>query len=677
MALAAGAAMPAAGAAASDDDAIIITGRGLAAAKGDKAFSVVTLDREDIEQAASGRLEDVLLRIADQQSFRRSDSRSSNATSQSITFRGMGGNASGRALLILDGVPQGDPFGGWISFPAFATDRIARIRVTRGGGSGLWGPGALAGTVEMESVGPDEVAPITGGLAVGSRQSIDARSLLIAGDRASFASIGGAYQRGDGFVPIVAGDRGPIDEPASYRQISVAARGVTAIGRHAEFQANISAFDDRRERGQPNTRNRGKGADASLRAVGRGPVGWSLLAYLQKRRFASQSAAINGDRTSSTLVNDQYSVPSTGLGGRAEVIPLTGDTEVRIGADLRRVEGRTNERYQYVDGNPTRARRAGGHSLTAGLFADATFERDALTITLAGRIDHWGIGHGWLRQETLAGIILTDLDLPDRRGWQPTGRLGLAFDVTPGLVLRGAAYRGWRLPTLNELYRPFRVGPDITAANAALKPETSVGVEAGLDIDVGPAWKVSATVFDARLDNAIANVTVAAGPGSFPEGFVPAGGSYRRRENLGHIRTRGLEVALDGRAGPFDFGLSYAFVDARVRADGLAPLDGLRPAQVPKHSLSATLGWKAPRGIETSATIRAVSRQFDDDLNQRILHGAVTVDGRASIPVAQGFAVELRGENLFDARVETARSGTDILERALPRTLWLGISMKR
>ena len=115
---------------------IVVTGRGLADAPGDRAYDIVTIDRDRIQANASNRLESVLADVAGLQQFRRSDSRSANPTSQGISLRGIGGNASSRALLIFDGVPQADPFGGWVAFPAYATGRLGRIRVTRGGGSG-------------------------------------------------------------------------------------------------------------------------------------------------------------------------------------------------------------------------------------------------------------------------------------------------------------------------------------------------------------------------------------------------------------------------------------------------------------------------------------------------------------------------------------------------------------
>ncbi len=659
-------------------DPIIVTGRGLAPPKAAAAYDIATIDRARILQSASGRLEDVLRDVAGVQGFRRSDSRSANATSQSITLRGLGGNASSRALLILDGVPQADPFGGWISFPAIATDRIGHIRVTRGGGSALWGPGAIGGTVEIESAAPGDLDPIDARLAIGSRDSRDARGSLTIMGRSSFITASGAFATGDGFIPIVAANRGPADHAAPYRQVSGAVRAVTALGPATELQANLSAFDDRRNRGIDHTDNRGHGVDGSLRLVGKGALRWSLLGYGQKRRFASESAAINAGRSSSTLVLDQYAVPSTGWGARADVVPLSGDLELRLGADLRAVRGETREFYQYVAGSATRRRVAGGRSLTSGAFADATLTKGALTASLSGRVDHWSIRNGRLFEQTLAGMTLTNTKFADRDGWQPTGRVALAYRPGSGLTLRAAAYRGWRLPTLNELYRPFRAGADATAANAALDPETLTGAEAGVDWSPSPYAKATFTFFTARLHGAIANVTVARGPGIFPGvGFVSASGSFRLRENLDAIATSGAEFGFDLRRRPFDAHLSYGYVDAKVRDDGAGrALEGLRPAQTPEHQVSATVGWTSPRDLRLSLTARQSSSQYEDDLNQRRLKPAFAVDAFAELPLSRHLAIGLRGENLFDEQVEAGISTDGSIERALPRTMWLEVTMK-
>jgi outer membrane receptor protein involved in Fe transport len=650
-------------------DEIVVTGRPLPTALGDQAYDIIVIDRERIASTASNRIEDALRDVAGLQQFRRSDARSANATSQGATLRGLGGNASSRALLVLDGVPQSDPFGGWVTWPAFSPDRIGRVVVVRGGGSGVYGSGALSGTIELESIA--EGPPLRGSLALGSRDAVEMNGLVTATLGGGFAFASASFARADGFVPIIARQRGPADIPAPYEQASLALRGVIPAGPRTEIQASLLGFRDRRTRGTILSGNGGQGADASLRLVHRGDWQVQALAYLQLREFQSRFVAIDAARAVVTQTVDQFSVPSTGIGARFEVRPPVGaGAEIRLGGDWRRTTGETNELFTYVAGLPTRIREAGGQSETFGAFAEASARLGLLTITGGARIDRWFIRDGRLLERTLStGASLRNDRPADRDGWEPTGRIGLAYQSGP-LTLRSAAYLGWRLPTLNELYRPFRVGPDATAANPALEPETMRGVEAGLDWTIRDGVTVRATLFDNRLRDAIANVTLGAGPGTFPGvGFVAAGGAFRQRLNIRAIRSRGLELDLTARLGEMTLTGSYAYANARVRSGGIAaPLDGLRPAQVPRHLASATIGWRW-----LSATVRHVSSQFEDDANARRLARATTFDAVARIPLGRRLALNLRGENLADARVETAVSGAGVIERASPRTLWIGL----
>ncbi|MEQ1549540.1 MAG: TonB-dependent receptor, partial [Chakrabartia sp.] len=171
-----------------------------------------------------------------------------------------------------------------------------------------------------------------------------------------------------------------------------------------------------------------------------------------------------------------------------------------------------------------------------------------------------------------------------------------------------------------------------------------------------------------------ANVTVGAGPGVFPGvGFVASGGTYRQRQNLDAIVSRGLELDARVTRGEWRVSASYAYTDAKVRASGAAlPLNGMRPAQVAKHSGSASLGWKW-----ISMTARYVSGQFEDDQNLRALGGAVTIDGVFNVPLTEHFTLSLRGENITNTQVEAAISAAGVIERATPRTFWVGVKWGR
>jgi outer membrane receptor protein involved in Fe transport len=652
---------------------IVVTGRGLGAAAGEEVFDTVVIDRDRLAGSASGRLEEVLRDVPGFQLFRRSDSRSANPTSQGATLRALGGNASSRVLLVLDGVPQTDPFGGWVSWPAYSPDRLGEARVTRGGGSGVQGPGALAGTIELSSATPAQLLGPRGRLAYGSRDGLDAFAGFGLPLGGGFLAVSGAWARGDGFVPVIAGQRGPADRPSPYEQMSFAARAVAPLPGGAELQASGLVFSDSRERGIAFSGIRTRGADASLRLVGRG---WSALAYVQTRDFYNSFASVASGRAAANPTSVQYSVPATGLGARLEARPKIGPRiALRTGADWRLTEGETRELFAFVAGAGTRVRVAGGRSQTLGGFAEAAWTGDALTVTAAGRIDRWTISNGHLDEGVLAtGAVLTDTAFQDRSGWEPTGRAGFAWRPVDTVTLRGAGYLGWRLPTLNELYRPFRVGIDATAANAELAPERLHGIEAGVEWKPAPRARIGFTAFTNRLEDAIANVTLGRGPGTFPGvGFVAPGGDYRRRANLDAIEARGIE--LEGRYALGDWTLSggWSWVDARVEASGPAlALNGLRPAQTARRSLSSTLAW-ASGGASASLTARYSGSQFEDDLNRQRLPGAFTLDATGLIPLGRRLAIEGRAENVTGARILGGISGDGIAERATPRTMWIGL----
>lgn len=115
-----------------------------------------------------------------------------------------------------------------------------------------------------------------------------------------------------------------------------------------------------------------------------------------------------------------------------------------------------------------------------------------------------------------------------------------------------------------------------------------------------------------------------------------------------------------------------------MKASGPAlPLDGLRPAQTPRHSASLTLSWRPEARTAASLTARYVGPQYEDDLNRQILPGALTFDAAAQLPLTRGISLEARAENLLDERVVAAIGGEGLIERATPRTLWVGLRFSR
>src|SRR4051812_44087946 len=179
--------------------AIVVTGTALPETTAERVYTVERIDRRRIEQSPSHELDQLLKDLPGVQLFRRSDARSGHPTSQGVTLRALGGNASSRALLVLDGVPQSDPFGGWVNWPAYDPLTLSNIYVVRGGGSVANGPGALAGTIEMTSRLDTGVG---GEIDAGSRSSVDASARAGAEMGGDTLTLFGNLGRSDGFIPI-------------------------------------------------------------------------------------------------------------------------------------------------------------------------------------------------------------------------------------------------------------------------------------------------------------------------------------------------------------------------------------------------------------------------------------------------------------------------------------------
>ncbi|WP_333717106.1 TonB-dependent receptor [Sphingobium yanoikuyae] len=642
---------------------IVVTGTGLSLPPGTPAYGSVVIDRDRLEDAASGRIESVLADVAGFQQFRRSDSRASNPSNQGATLRALGGNASSRTLVLLDGVPVADPFFGYIPFSALVPDRLALVRVTRGGGSGAFGAGAVAGTIELASATRDQMPHFGASAFYGSRDATELSASIAPDLGSGYVSLSGRWDRGDGFQTTPRDQRVAATVPAAYDSWSTNLRAVAPIDATSEIQFRGTLFQDNRTLRFAGADSVSQGQDASIRYISRGRWQVDALAYLQARNFSNIVISSTSFRKSL----DQRNTPSTGIGGKIELRPPVGEDHVlRIGMDTRFATGDMYE-DAYNAGlatNPLTSRRhAGGDQISSGIFAEDDWTIGKLVLTGGVRADRWSIRNGFYKAVNAAGAVTQDSSYANRSDWEFSGRAGALYHISDAVALRGAAYSGFRLPTLNELYRPFVVFPITTQANAALKPEKLKGVEGGIDLTPASGVQLSATLFYNRLDDAIANVT------------LTSTANTRQRQNVNAIVAKGVELTASAQL-PADFSLlaSYAYSHSKVDAPGMA-FDGFAPAQVPRHSASATLAWAPKAGPELSATLRYTAKQYEDDLQSDVLPDALTLDALARLPIGHGISLVARAENLFDEDVVTRNAGGSI-DLGTPRTLWIGVTVR-
>ncbi|EKY28275.1 TonB-dependent receptor [Brevundimonas diminuta 470-4] len=658
-------------------DEVVVTAARLPPAAGEAAFSVVRLDGLALDR--STRLDEALASVPAVSLFRRTTSLSANPTTQGISLRAIAPSGAGRTLVTLDGVPLNDPFGGWVLWSQLPTEALESLDIVRGAGAGPYGAGALTGVIQLRERERGGVLDASiaerGGARLAGAGGLDAGALRLTGSA--------LYETSDGYTPVRGAAAGAADTPLDLTTKAAALRLDAPLG-EASLSLRASAYDEERGSGLLGARSSASGHLLSATAAKRpqdGDYGWRLQAWRRESDFANTSVAVAADRNATTPANDQYETPATGWGVNAALRRASRDVgggrlEWEVGADARFNEGETRERFRFMDGAFTRDRIAGGETSVAGLYGEASWRDDLWLVAGGLRLDGWKNENGRrLERDRADGAATLDETDPDRSGEVVSARLAARRFIGGGWAARGAAYSGFRPATLNELHRPFRVGNDLTEANAALVPETLQGVEAGLAYE-GPIAAFGATLFWNRIEDAIVNVTIGEGPGTFPRaGFVPAGGVLRQRQNAGTIEATGIELtARRSLPGGLSLDGAVSVTDARMDGGSAAPqLTGLRPAQAPIWSATAGLDWRATERLTLGAQARYESKRFEDDLNSRVLGAAVVVDARAEWRMTPAAMVWVAADNLFDKAVEVSETGTGVEGYAPPRTLRLGV----
>jgi outer membrane cobalamin receptor len=130
-------------------DTITVTATRTETRVADTPASVVVISKETLQTSAAATTDDALRQVAGFTLFRRAGSRVANPTTQGVSLRGVGASGASRALVLDDGVPLNDPFGGWVYWGRVPRASLDRIEVLRGGASDLYGSTAMGGVVQF------------------------------------------------------------------------------------------------------------------------------------------------------------------------------------------------------------------------------------------------------------------------------------------------------------------------------------------------------------------------------------------------------------------------------------------------------------------------------------------------------------------------------------------------
>jgi outer membrane receptor protein involved in Fe transport len=648
----------------------------------DVAANVTVYTKEDIEKSAAQTVDDFLRQLPGFSLFRRSSSLVAHPTTQGVSLRGIGPSGVSRTLVLLDGVPLNDPFGGWVYWSKVPLETIERIEVVRGGGSSVWGNYALGGVIHIITKRPEKRTLTFLGEG-GNRGTVNLD--LYASDLWGpiGVAVGGSFFHTNGYEVIREDQRGTIDINADSEHMTFNGKLEYTLSEDATLSLQGSYFTEDRGNGTPLTNNSTDAGYIRGGANFKTPDGseWKLDVFSHLQTFQSTFSAQASDRNSERPALDQFDVPSTDVGTSFQWSKQIDESHLMTaGTDLRWVDGETNEDFFFTGGQFTRRRKAGGEQQLAGVFLQDIWSLTPRWQLTGGlRLDFWRSFDGSRVEQNLqTGAITRNDTFPDRDRLAFSPRFAVLFHATDDLSARSSFYMGFRAPTLNELYRPFRVRNDITEANETLDPERLIGGEVGVDYFFFDGFLGRLTGFWNELKDPVANVTIAkaASSGVIPPcGFVPAGGSCRQRQNLERSRIRGIEAELEYRPNAlWVMSGSYLFNDTEVLSAPNQPqLEGNQIAQVPEHRFTLILSYSNPDILNATIEGRYVGEQFEDDLNSITLDDFFVVNLQLSRQIMKGWEAFFGVENLFDKTYEVGKTTDGIVTIGAPLLIHGGI----
>ena len=607
--------------------------------------SATTLDAAALASAPALMLDDQLRATPGFSLFRRTSSRVANPTTQGATLRGLSASGSSRTLVLADGVPLNDPFGGWVYWSRIPMAAIARVDVIRGGSSDVHGDEALGGVIRIEtraSPGAD--------LRVEAGGDQTARVSAYGGARMNGWTAGAAAEKftTDGYITIAPESRGPVDVKANASSASAHVWG-TGVAGPVTLDLRGQYFDEDRGNGTPLQINATvtRQVSGGARGIALGGA-WAARADVGGVNYRQTfTAVVDVARTAERLTNAQW-VGTTAGGASVEWVKAAGRITWLFGAAARRVRSNLDEQRFAVTGVPAPVVRTPARQQNVGVTIQWAFRASPrLSIEAGARGELWSSSR------------LDDASADRRIGFfEP--RVTAAVRISDATTFRASWLSGFRTPTINELYRSFRVGNVNTLASASLDPEESAGPEVAL---VTTRGRFSGRVigFATWLNGALYNKTLSSTPALIT----------RQRTN-GDVRAAGVEVEGEGRLAPWlVLTASIAGIDSRFTS---GDLDGLRVPQVPRVQGSLGVRLTGRRGVSGAIDWRAVGAQFDDDLNQFVLRRGSLLDLRGGWRATRRLEVFLAMENALNEDLDTGR--TPIRTVGQPRVARAGVTAR-
>lgn len=560
------------------------------------------------------------------------------------------GSNTNQVLILLDGRPINNLGGGGFDLSEIKTDIVERIEVLPGGGSTLYGSDAIGGVINIITRRPSKAFSVEGGVQFGT-YGYDNQRLQVSGKAKDFSYILG-YDRTQadndyGFTIPEAGYTGKrVNNYAQFNNLT--ARLEQKIGDRITLSASTLYLS--KEQGVPGgvpvpNPVFGQGFFNSLTSSNRKLTDQilsdiSLQAKLGKGDNSILTARVYLDFLNTKFENRTPFADTLSLVGGVPVLGRTAQTQ------------QTFENYQQSLGVQLQHtwKIAKNQTLTYGGDFRTTNVRNVtqnLTTNIVRLNYKDTISQGALfaqysidltpRFTVSAGLRQDFSSLSNGSATSPS--VGAKLLLGKSTTLRANYVRNFRLPLLSNLFNanPTNIG------NPDLKPERGNSFDIGLDQKIGKIGLLRLTYFNNTISDLIA----------FQRISPPVNGISGTWQNLGKVRTQGLEAALNVKLARNVFlGVGYTLNDAKILESVNPNEEGKQLRFASADKLNVSLSFENPEGWYFGLLLNSLSGYPTNNINTESLPGYTTLDFRFRVPMTQNLTVYGGVQNLFDQRYQ-------------------------
>lgn len=626
--------------------------------------SIVSLSQKEIKTNASPVIDDVVRQTVGFSLFRRSNSRNANPTTQGASFRGIGSSGASRSLILLEGVPLNDSFGGWILWNRVPTVAIERIEVLRGGASSLYGSNALSGTINIIPRKSNEKFNFSAEIFGGTQKTLSGSTFFGFKQNDWMLDFVASSFQTKGYKIVDKAQRGAVDQFAGSKNSNFSGRIARNFNSIGEIFIKPSYFGEVRSNGTGLQTNR-----THLRQLvlgGNKDFSWqnsrfNWLFYGGTQVYDQIFSTVSADRNSESL-NRIQRVPSQNFGFSSQFSTTIQNQTFLLGFETKEVRGASNE-IAVANNRATSIISSGGRERTYAFYFQDFAKIGKVVLVGNLRFDNWQNFRALTSTRTLSTNQTVTNIFPNRTENAFSPQISLLYQLPKNFSFFASASRSFRAPSLNELYRAFRVGNVLTQANENLKAEEATNFESGLSFSRQNLY-FRGNFFWTGVENPVSNVTLSQTPSLIT----------RQRQNVGKTRSSGFELENETRWKDFNFSVGYLFADSKVVEFPANPvLENLRVPQTSRHQLTFQTRY-SKKDWSFALQGRAASKQFDDDLNTFELEPYFQLDAFAAKNFKENLQIFIGLENIFNSRYSVGK--TPIRTVSSPINLRIGFRWK-